>query len=137
MPRVKPLREAWHDCPRAEECGINDCPLQENPFVSHDCDPSPRPCSLSKAVRKRIGKKWNLANFGLKPRELASFKAWHRQSDEVKKSKLEKLRVKPFISSVPEKAGGFYRKIDNASEESEQNEKKQLKQGNSKEGSAV
>lgn len=96
MARVTPINEAWKECPRADECSCNDCPLTLKNYQSDPSDPQPK-CTFGKTGRMRIGKKWNLTNHGLKSRELASYNNWHNQPEEVKQAKLEQLRSKSAI----------------------------------------
>ena len=102
MTRITPTNEAWKDCPRAEECGVNDCPLTLKRYKSDSSDFDKR-CTFGKTGRMRIGKKWNLANRGLKPRELSSAKQWENLSPEEQELKRKKLSDLSPINRLSEK----------------------------------
>jgi len=102
MTRIKPTNEAWKDCPRAEECDCNDCPLTIKKHISLPEDHLSK-CGYGKTGRIRIGKKWNLQNKGMKPQELSSYNAWHNQPEEVKKARLDKLRGLSPINKLSKK----------------------------------
>jgi len=82
MARIKPITEAWMECPRADECYCNDCSLTINRYFSDPSDPQPK-CTFGKTGRLRIGLKWKLSNRGLKPRELSAVKKWESLSPDI------------------------------------------------------
>lgn len=97
MVRITPTNEAWKDCPRADECCVNDCPLTLIKHISDNADPQSK-CTFGKTGRKRIGEKWGLKNLGLKPAELASRKKWDDLPKEVKEERIAKLKgISPIV----------------------------------------
>ena len=96
MARIKPTDEPWKDCPRAQECCSNNCPITKVRYKSYSCDLENK-CNFGKSGRKRIGKKWKLKNLGLTGRELAGKEKWDSLPEEVKKARIAKLREKSPI----------------------------------------
>ncbi len=102
MVRITPTDTAWKDCPRADECCVNNCPLMDIQFQSSSNDPQSK-CTFGKTGRLRIGKKWGLKDIGLTSREIAGRKKWDALSEEDKKSRISKLREKSPIVRLSEK----------------------------------
>lgn len=67
------MKEAFQECPRFEFCNVNDCLLSSKRYQtdSSDCE---QKCTLSKNRRLKLGLKYKLVHFGLKPRELHHYK---------------------------------------------------------------
>ncbi len=128
MARVTPTNEAWKDCPRADECCVNDCPLTEVKHISYSCDPENK-CTFGKTGRKRIGTKWKLKNLGLTGRELAGKKKWDDLPEEEKKSRIAKLKKKSPIVRLSEKGYAIVPKKKVMSEAHVQNGQVGLEQG--------
>ncbi len=91
MARIKPTNEAWKDCPRADECSCNDCPLTLKKYKTLENYPMQK-CGYGKTGRMRVGKKWGLKNLGLKEQELAGYKKWQSLPEHIKKERIEKLK---------------------------------------------
>ena len=109
MVRITPTDEAWKDCPRADECCVNDCPLTIKRYKSDSSD-TQKKCTFGKTGRKRIGEKWGLKNGGLTGRELSGKKKWDDLPEEVKKERIAKLKKKSPIVQLSEKGYAITRK---------------------------
>jgi len=109
MARINPTNEAWKDCPRADECCCNDCPLTIKRYFSDSSDTMPK-CLFGKTGRLRIGKKWGLKNRGLKSRELSGVLKWENMSEEERELKRTKLKQNSLISQLNKKGYTMCRK---------------------------
>jgi|GEM_PF-1292089 hypothetical protein len=128
MARVTPINKAWKDCPRADECSVNDCPLTTKRYISDSSDPQIK-CTFGKIGRLRIGKKWGLENLGFKPRELASKKKWDNLPEKEKLERIANLKRNSPIVRLSDKGYAIVPKKKIKSETQGLNSKKSLKTG--------